>query len=70
VAFATAFVITAVALGWETKSEQFVTFKVKEPEIVKSARHVQAAPPEIKRAHVWLLDPLHRKSFPLHVPDG
>jgi hypothetical protein len=70
VVLATAFVIAGVALGWETKSEQFVTFKVKEPEIVKSARHVQVAPPEIKKAHVWLLDPLHRESFPAHVPDG
>jgi len=69
VIFETPFVIAAVALGWATKLEQFATCSVKEPERVKSARQVQSAPYAIKTAQVWLLDPLHRESYPAHVPD-
>jgi len=71
VTLATAFSKAAIALGWEVKAKQlFFTVKVKEPEMVKSTRHVQATSCRFKILHMVSLDPLHRKSLPLHIPDS
>jgi len=55
VRFETPFAIACVALGLPTKLDALATASVKEPDIVKSARHTQVAPSDIKNSQVELV---------------